>query len=209
MAVGFSLIELLVVIGIIVLMIGALGLALRGGGGNTALQSAQGTVASMVAATRAQAALNQSAAYLAVDANPTSETFLRGLHVALQDASGWRFVSDTLLPSGVGLVPGNGGTTGVTTASGWPATHISTLQAPVSLTISGQPGQYLLSSCSFDAAGKFNPTSVNSGDKLVLATCRQVSPGTWVLDNPQSIRGVTLSAYGATILINDAAGFDN
>jgi len=209
---GFTLIELLVVIGIIVIMIGALGLALRGGGGNVALQSAQGTLNSLLSAARGQAALKQGSAALLVNSDKTSDGFLRELRVAVQDptTNNWSYTGGSVfLPSGVYLVPADGSLDGITLASNWPARRFSTLStagATVSDAVTLQSGQFLLTNFRFAAGGSF----VSAGnDRLIVSAGRRTSATALVFDNPELLRGVALSAYGAPILINDAAGFDN
>lgn len=205
---GFSLIELLVVIGIIVIMIGALGLALRGGAGNVGLQSAQGTLGSLLSAARGQAAVSQQNSMLVIDADPAKEGFLRTIHVAVQTAGGgWNFVSDATLPSGVYVVPGNRSITGADCAVSWPATRLSSVADPANLSVAqgGVSGLYLLSSFTVNSVG----TPSTAGAKLVVAAGRRTSATALVFDNPELVRGVALSAYGAPILINNAAGFDN
>jgi prepilin-type N-terminal cleavage/methylation domain-containing protein len=206
-AAGFSLIELLVVIGIIVIMIGALGLALRGGGGNVGLQSAQGTLGSLLTAARAQAAVSQQTAMLVIDADPAKEGFLRTVHVAVQAGSGWNFVSDATLPPGVYLVPGSRSVTGADCSAAWPATRLSTVADPANFAVAqgGVSGLYLVTNFTVNSVG----TPSTAGAKLIVAAGRRTSATALVFDNPELVRGVILSAYGAPILINNAAGFDN
>lgn len=204
---AFTLVELLVVIGIIVLMIGALGLALRGGGGNVALQSAQGTLGSLLTAARAQAGVRLQTAMLVVDGDPTKEGFLRTIHVAVQSPGGWTFVSDVTLPSGVFLVPGNRSISGADCAAGWPTTRLSTVADPANLAVysGGQSGIYLQTGFTINSVGM--PSA--AGARLIVSAGRRMSATALVLENPELLRGVALSAYGTPILINDAAGFDN
>ncbi len=86
---GYTLVELLVVIGVMVLLagVGAMGLAGRGSSG-AALSGAQSILAGMVASTRAQAALHQSPARLIIHAQQPpaanaldAEMYLRCLQV--------------------------------------------------------------------------------------------------------------------------------
>lgn len=85
---AFTLIELLVVIGLIILLAGGAAMALSGRGGEgAALSNAQSLVASLVGATRAQAALHQTSARLIVyaqmppAANADAAKYLRTLQV--------------------------------------------------------------------------------------------------------------------------------
>lgn len=202
---GFSLIELLVVIGIMALMIGALGLSLRGSG-SVGLQSAQGTVASLVSNAQRQATLKQGVATLAIDADPASEGFLRTVHVFVLASGSGNFEGEATLPSGVYFVPGSSGVTGAVLSGGWPSTRLSTLSGMSTLTVNGKTGNYFVTTFNFDATGKLSSTG---GDKLILSPARRTSATTILFENPAFIRGVTLSAYGATVLINDATSFDN
>ena len=113
---GFSLIELLVVIGVIVLLIGGGAIALGGRGGEGAvLTNAQSIVAGLVGATRAQAALHQTKARLVVyaqmppAANASAEKYLRALIVLREDpVDSGRYVAAgdfVTLPAPICVVP--------------------------------------------------------------------------------------------------------
>jgi prepilin-type N-terminal cleavage/methylation domain-containing protein len=89
---AFTLVEILVVIGLIVILVGGAAVALSGRGGEgAALENAQSIVAGMVGATRAQAALQQTNARLLVyaqmppGANADSNKYLRMLQVIRQE----------------------------------------------------------------------------------------------------------------------------
>jgi prepilin-type N-terminal cleavage/methylation domain-containing protein len=114
---GFSLIELLVVMGVMVALLGGTAIALAGRGGEgAALVNAQSLVASLVGATRAQAALHQTKARLIVYAQlPTSggiaAKYLRALQIVREEtlANGstiWVAVGDPVtLPAPICVVP--------------------------------------------------------------------------------------------------------
>lgn len=98
LAAGFTLVEILVVIGLIVILVGGIAIALGGRGGEgAALANAQSLVAGLVGTTRAQAALHQTEARLVVYAQippaPTADAakYLRSLQVVRRET----------LPSGV------------------------------------------------------------------------------------------------------------
>jgi prepilin-type N-terminal cleavage/methylation domain-containing protein len=63
---AFTLIELLVVIAVIAVLVGAVGVALRGGDRGTALQAGQSALSSLIAAARAQAAVRLTNATIVV-----------------------------------------------------------------------------------------------------------------------------------------------
>jgi Tfp pilus assembly protein FimT len=211
-AAAFTLIELLVVVGIIVLMVGGIGLAMRGGNGSVALQSAQGTLNSLVSAARGQAALTQGSGFLLVNSDPMSDGFLREIRVAVQPAAGtWSFTgASVFLPAGIYVVPGTTGATGVTFAANWPALRHSDLADSTSIvdSVTAEKGTFFPTKFQFGASGSFSSTSTTT-NKLVLSPGRRSSATTLAFDNPELIRGVSLSAYGAPILINNATGFDN
>lgn len=203
------------------LMIGVLGFALGSGGANTALRSAQGTLGSVLSAARSQAALSQSRTTVFVDADPTGDGFLRTLHIAVETSTdSWSFVSDSVnLPVGVGLVPASSAQfTGVTFATGWAAKRYSALGASRTFMPTGMPaaGTYVPLTFAFNADGTIallaDSTQTAITDqrlKLILAPLRRTAATTLCFDQPQALRGVLLSAYGKSIPIDDATGFDN
>lgn len=80
---AFTVIELLVVIAIIGILVGTVGVAMRGGDRTVALQASQSSLSSLVAAARAQAALRLSPATIVIwgeldpDKPETGDTYLR------------------------------------------------------------------------------------------------------------------------------------
>jgi prepilin-type N-terminal cleavage/methylation domain-containing protein len=215
---AYTLIELLVVIGLMALLAGALGLGLREANPSLALQSAQATVASLLAAARGQAALQQSRTVLVVDADPANGNFLRGLHIAIESAphsDRWRITGPSaVLPPGIYVVPGIAALEGVTFSSAgtpggrWPAQRCSTLElaAPgrIESSADNPEGKYLNMTAAL--AGP-DGTSGVANDKLVLSAARRTATGLH-FDRPEMLRGVVLSSYGVAIFINDAPGFD-
>ncbi|MBL9186401.1 MAG: type II secretion system protein [Opitutaceae bacterium] len=115
---GFTLVELLVVMGVMILLVGGFALAIAGRGGEgAALVNAQSLVSSLVGATRAQAALHQTNARLIVyaqmppAANADAAKYLRMLQVLRQETlangtSVWVAVGDPVtLPAPICVVP--------------------------------------------------------------------------------------------------------
>jgi prepilin-type N-terminal cleavage/methylation domain-containing protein len=215
---AFTLIEILAVIGIITLMAGVFGLALRDGSLAVALQSAQGTVAGLLVAAREQAAAKQNRALLVVDSDPADDDFLRGVHVAIETAPNsrqWQITGDdALLPRGIFVVPGGAAVIGAVFPAGegaggaWPVGRISSLElaSPGSISpVAGNPsGIFLRMTVPLTALGA---AGAGGGDKIVLAAARRTPLGV-IFDHPEWVRGVTLSSYGTTILVNDGPGFD-
>ena len=215
---AFTLIELLTVMSIMTLMAGIIGLAHRHGSPTVAFQSAQATVASLLAAARGQAALNQNRAMLVVVADPANERFLRSVSIVVETAPHterwWIAGHETLLPRGIFLVPGITGVVGADLGDGdassgiWPATRLSSLETMPDGSITPSPeypaGKYLGMIAPLSASGM---AATSGGDKLVLAMARRTSAGVTFIQ-PEQVCGIVLSSYGVAILINDAAGFD-
>lgn len=115
---AFTLVEVLVVIGLIVILVGGIAIALGGRGGEgAALSNAQSLVAGLVGTTRAQAALHQTDARLVVYAQvppaPTADAakYLRALQVVRREtlpsgADVWVAAGDPVtLPTPICVVP--------------------------------------------------------------------------------------------------------
>ncbi len=218
---AFTLLELLVVVGLIALLAGGLGFALADAGGNS-LATAQSTIASLVGSARAQAAVHQTSARVYVyglrPPNGDAGKFLRLLQVFREEPAGsgtYQAVGDAVyLPRGVYVVPPS--TTGLL-ASGivWPAANpglLSTFATPQPQALRpAQPagaafggavtGYYI----EFAADGTSNP-AIQPYGKLVVATAALAS-NLPQFNNPAAVRGVLLRASGAISFVNDPASF--
>jgi len=214
---AFTLIELLTVIGVIALLAGGLGLALGEHNPGAALQSAQSTVAGLLAAARSRAVLDRTRTMLTVDAEPSGDGFLRTIRIAIESApnSGlWHFEGEGIqLPPGIYAVPGSVSAGGISfieangVQGGWPASRLSSL-VPVPAgnlpPVKGnQTGRYFGVTAPFTALG----TVSGSGGRIVLSIARLTSTGLQ-FHRPEAVRGVVISSYGMAILINDGQGFD-
>jgi len=212
---GFTLLEVLVVCGLIGLLAGALGLALREGNPALALQGGQGVVASLVAAARSQAVLHQRRTTLAIDADPASEGFLRHIFPVLERSvpgSGWDALDDgVVLPPGVFVVPPGELSSGVTFLGGgaWTEATRSSLAAAavgsVTDATGNAAGACLLLIPSLEA---IPVRSDGPGSQIVLTAGRRVAAGV-VCDQPEAVRGMALSTYGVPILINSRSDLDD
>jgi prepilin-type N-terminal cleavage/methylation domain-containing protein len=214
---GFTLLELLVVVGLIVLLAAGVGISLGDAGGNS-LASAQKILAGLVGAARAQAAVHQTEARLMIYATrpPLGDTekFLRLLQVFRAEPAGsanWVPAgAPILLPRGIFIVPP--ATAGLL-ASGvvWPANP-----APVSTVETGtdpnQPGGTAFNGASvvyyveFAPDGAFTQPTAGPYVTLAVSTAATVN-GLPQFNNPGAIRGLLLRSSGAIAFANDAASF--
>ena len=177
---GFTLIEVMTVVGLIVILVGGSSFALRDNAGSS-LTSAQNTLAALVGQARAQAAVNQTEARLLVYAVRTPagdvEKYLRLLQVFIASPQGsttWVPVgSPVYLPRGVFLVPTP--TTGLLAAGVvWPTNPapLSTLgtaanpNQPVGTAFNGAGTVFFLQ---FNSDGSLSPAA-NPYIKLALTT---------------------------------------
>jgi type II secretory pathway pseudopilin PulG len=221
---GFTLLELLVVIGLIVAMslviIGGLG----GSGRSVALQTAQATVTSMVTAARVRAMASGRSVRVLIhvdwDSAARPARFLRYLLLQVQVDGAWQPVADAYLPDGVYIAPGNfrdlpAGLFGASTSVSWTRSDGSALRSTalrdnqISFETINSPVAERWVSLTIAAAG----TTAQSGD-IILALGRPRPPGSYAagdspveLENPEAVRGLTLSSYGVPTLVNQRASF--
>lgn len=153
---AFTLVELMVVIGLIILLAAGAGIAIAGRGGEgAALGNAQNMVASLVGLTRVQAALHQSNTRLIIyaqqppAANADATKYLRAFQVVRLDAlpngtTAWVAVGDpVVLPEPICVVPPspvpvNHLNTGVTWNNNAATGPVSTLQTATGFSYRGQ-----------------------------------------------------------------------
>jgi prepilin-type N-terminal cleavage/methylation domain-containing protein len=213
---GFTLLEVLVVCGLIGLLAGALGLALREGNPALALQGGQGVVASLVAAARSQAMLHQRRTTLAIDADPASDGFLRHVFPVVERAvagSGWDALDEgVVLPAGVFVVPPGDLSSGVIFSGGsgaWTQAMRSSLAAAVVGSVTDATGNAAGACLLLTPALEAAPVrSAGPGNQIVLTAGRRVTAGV-VCDQPEAVRGIVLSTYGVPILINRRSDLDD
>lgn len=216
---GFTLIEMMIVIGLIIILIGGFGFALRDTAGS-ALTRAQNTLGALVGQARAQAALNQTEARLVIYATRPpggdNSKYLRLLQVFVATTQGstnsWVPVgSPTYLPSGVYLVP--------TATNGLLASGVSWLTNPppisTPLGTAGNPNQpngtaffgaSTVFYIEFKADGSFVPAA-NPFTKLVVTTGALGTNNLPAFNNPNAVRGIRIRSNGAISYVNEATGF--
>lgn len=223
---GFTLVELLVVIGVIALIVGGIGIALfRGGDRGVALQSGQSTVSALLTGARGQAILRQTNAMLVVDADPDSDGFLRTFRIAVASPAGvnrWDFVGQPAsLPSGIFLVPRTTTYPGVSFNPAYPATSLST--GFVNVAPYNVPGTILNADgnphpgtfhrlMGFTARGVTifpvgDGSNGTGAGRLVLSPATRLDATTIVFESPNLVRGLRVGTYGVATLVNEPEGF--
>lgn len=220
---GVTLVELLVVVGIVA----GLALVVFGGftrsGGAAALRSGQATIANAVAVarTRAMSTGRTTRLLLNVDANSGVEPsgFLQQWVVQVQDPEGWATVTEFRLPGDVYVVPGNFALpAGLLAASGgaWTRTDGSPLRSTalrssmlVTEAVAGDGRLEQWVAVTFSPVG----ATAQSGD-VVLALGRKRAPGSFAagespveLVEVAQVRGLAVSTYGVAALIEGRASF--
>lgn len=197
---AFTLVELLVVIGLIAVLAGVLGLALGGGNSGAALQSSQATLQGLFAAARGQAAISQSNAQIVINVEKDSDGFLREFYVLV---GGQAKGAPVKLSQGIYVVPRSSGPNfngGVSHSGGTWSNQISTEIGTTELTIPGVTGTF---TPIFEITERgTSPTS--SVNRVILAPAERIDPDTIEFNNPDAVRGVAISTYGVLTMLNDA-----
>lgn len=203
---GFTLLEVVVVLGLLVVLMGGAVAIGRGGGRAIALRTAQDTVMSLLTVARSEAALRGRNVALLVQTDSTARAFLlRRLVVAVEEGSpdvwfplhAWQ-----TLPSGVAFLPsvvpaGDAVEAGAT----WGALRSSAL-AGASVMCDGLACAPLV----FTSRG----TVFRGAGDLVLAPANPLSETSmdpWQYVQPEAVRGVSVSVYGLVTIVDDVTGF--
>ena len=213
---AFTLIELMVVIGIMALVAVGLGRALSDTGGNS-LATGQTTLAAMVNSARAQAAVSQTETRLMIYATRPpagdAEKFLRLLQVFRAEPQGsntWVPVgAAVVLPRGIYVVPTS--TAGLLSAGvTWPTNPplLSTLGNPVNPnqpagTPFGNSTAYFLE---FKADGTITQMGTQAYARLLVATA-VLSNNVPQFNNAGAVRGLLIRPSGGVTFANDANSF--
>ena len=226
---AFTLLELLVVIGLIGAMSVLLVTGLTGADRSVTLQSAQATLSNLITAARTKAPAANRKVRLLVNVDPGSpDRYLRFivLQLARQPGSSpvdWDTIQSLSLPAGAYVVPGL--LTGlVADATQWkrvsdPAEDLaSDLFKNQSLTyqIEGDTTTQQWTGVAFTPNGTLAALAGGPPPKgsIVLALGRARAPGSYPagdapiqLGSAQTVRGLILSAYGIPALLNERNAF--
>lgn len=232
---GFSLVELLVVVGVIVILLGGVGMAVAGrGGSGPALSTAQSLVAGLVATARAQAVLHQTEARLLIYAqtpaagNRDNTRYLRALQVVRLETlangtTAWVAVGDSvLLPAPVCVVPpapvpANHLAQGVAWNQNAATGPVSTLNL-ATMSYRGQSGSTTLQHFGETGAARtvryleFGPdgnVTMPAGTlfKIALATATLSTTSFPLFNDANAVRGLFIRKSGAVSLVDKATAF--
>jgi prepilin-type N-terminal cleavage/methylation domain-containing protein len=224
---AFTLLELLIVVGLIGVLVGGVSLALGDSSGRS-LATAQQQLASLVGQARANAAIGQTETRLLFYGNPPpvgdATRFLRQVQLVRAVTPGsatttWEPIGPALtLPRGIYLVPP---TTAGFIAAGvvWPTNPAprSTLNTRINYTlVSGNAPLIPIFGSSYWI--EFLPNGSLRSDaallagqpypKLAIATAALSATNSPLFNNPGAVRGLIIRpATGAVTYVNEAASF--
>jgi type II secretory pathway pseudopilin PulG len=229
---AFTLVELMVVIGLVIILVGSISIALRGRGSEgAALANAQTVLSSLVGTARAQAAVHHTNARVVIysEQPPTGDSnkYLRSLIVVREDpATPGTFIAvgDALtLPAPVCVVlpapvPATHLRTGTTWDNNVATGPVSTLAVAATFSYRGQPnspanqffgttGSGRVFYLEFDATGAITSNTTTSPTKIALTTAILTNNAFPQFNNASAVRGLMVRKSGAISLVNDATSF--
>lgn len=229
---GFTLLELLVVIGLIAGLSLFLFTGLQGGGQAAALQSGQAAMANVISSARLKAAATGRHCRVLVGHDPVvAGRYLNTLVFQMARQPGanpaaWDSVQILTLPAGVFVLPAvlNAPAGLVADASQWrrvsdPGEELVSgvfRNQNVTIALEGDSSAQAWTGICFTPNGTLAPLAGGPPPRglLVLALGGIRSPGSYLpgespvrLNSPEAVRGLVLSAYGVPALLNERDAF--
>jgi len=214
---GFTLFELLAVVGLMAAVVAISAACLRSGGSGAARDAAVALLASRVAEARALATSLGEPARLMVHADPAQpEHYLRFVIVAVPAGAGWR-PSDggSFLPEGVVVLPqdpltptGPGAVQRV--GDDWSRGSGGALRSTALRTYAVSGTEPAVLGTTDWLVVHFSPTGGALGGDLVVAAGRrqgEAVPATVVCGQPDAVAGLSLSQYGVATFVRGRAEF--
>lgn len=211
---GFTLLEMLVVVAIISIMVGVIGYGfLRGSSGATVgLQTSQSILVALLTQARSQAILTGRDAAVLVNNNPNNAArYRRYLCVVVRDdTNAWQPMDvGVYLPEGSYVLPPSALGTSEVDGGLWTNVLSGVLESePSDPAIESTTAEEWLR-VGFNARGMLLG-GVGSMGNLVVASGRPQPPDSvppFIYTNPRGVRGIAITVYGLTRLLNDAGDF--
>ncbi len=211
---AFTLVELLVVLGVIAIFVGAFATALRPGNPSVAVQGAQANFAALLTQARGVAVLKGADTRLIVHADPDNpDRFLRFAGIVFDanndpDNPDWRAATDGIsLPNGVFVVPpAEASLSEVSYEDDWDdrvRSRFSGTSTELMEYISNDEEDYYY--VTFNQRGLVEDAE---SPLLAVATAQPGPDGVGLnFDNSGAASGLIVRLYGSFVLLNEAAAF--
>lgn len=212
---GFTLMELLIVVGLISVLSVVFISVLGGGAKSVALEAGQSTLVQLVTSMRTRALAANSTVRLLVRNRTDAEDYRRLILVVQNEAGNWRAVDSFQLPANIYLLPHRSRVPSgmYPVAAEWRTADNSEVLGSSSLNRAPVTFDYDAGPESWEYLGfTANGTMETGSGSLVIAAGRPASPSESggspvILTDQASARGIQVSTYGLPRLINDRTGF--
>ena len=207
---GLTLVELLLVLGIVALAAGSLGRGLLAGDPAVSLEASQRLISSLLVAARTEAAATRTRArlliYADVSENEDTDKKLRFARVVRRRMDGsWDAVGAGIyLPKPARILPS--APPPVRAGASWGSSPLSSFNGEGAIRVmvgdGGQTARYHFI--------EFSPLGTMTAATLVISpgeTTDGPSPSSVIFHQPNDVRGIKLSQYGAQTFLPDANAF--